>query len=82
MREEAKVSQGFIQELRTSIGRAYEMAVSLDRVIVERQKSYFGVNYSVEKIETIPDTLSGEMFVLLRRTMDMLERAHKYVLET
>jgi len=82
MREEAKATQGFIQELRTSIGRAYEMAVSLDRVIVERQKSYFGVNYSVEKIETIPDTLSGEMFVLLRRTMDMLERAHKYVLET
>jgi hypothetical protein len=81
MREETKATQGFIEELRNSINKTYEMAIFLDRVIVERQERYFGVDYTDVKAEPIPDTMSGEMFTLLQRTMEMLERAHKYVLE-
>jgi hypothetical protein len=81
MNEEAKAAQGFMDDLRSIIGRTYEMAVSLDRIVVDKREKYFGVACTDVKGEAIPDNMSGEMFALLNRTMEIIERAQKYVLE-
>ena len=81
MNEEAKAAQGFMDELRKRISIAYELAVTLDKSVVDRRKKYFGAAYTDEEGDVIPDNMCGEMFALLQRTMEMIERAHKYVLE-
>ncbi len=73
--------QGFMGELRNSIGMVYEKAISLDIVVVDRQEKYFGQNCADVKEESVPDNMCGQMFALLYRTMEILDRAHKYVLE-
>jgi len=77
----AKPQQSFMEELRNSIGVVYEMAVSLDREVVDRREKYLGQNCADVKEESVPDNMCGQMFALIHRTMEMLDRARKYVLE-
>lgn len=79
-KQEVKQEQGFMDELRKEIHRVYETAVYLDLDVRDRGGKYFGYDYKEEE-RPVPDAMAGEMLDLLHRTIILLDRAHKHVLE-
>jgi len=71
---------GFIDVLSDRINKLYESALALNQDVHEKQMRYFG-NTDDVTFSKIPEILAGELVELLDRTREMVERAHKHIME-
>ena len=72
---------GFMDELKRHLEKLYELASFLDKDVKARGEKYFSYGYKDESEEESPCGMATEMISLITKTMQIVERARKHVLE-